>query len=123
MSVPPIDSLVASLRLRQLALVAAIVKCGTVKSAASLVHVTQPAATKMLHEIETHFGSALFVREARGMAPTPLGEAVALFARQALGDLGRLRDEATGLTAGTLGTVVVGSTTAAIGNMLTPDRV
>lgn len=120
MNVPPLDSLIAGLRVRQLALVAAIVQCGTVKSAASLVHVTQPAATKMLHEIEAHFGCALFLREARGMAPTPLGEAIALFARQVVGDLGRLRDEAIGLASGTLGTVVVGCTTAAIVGVLTP---
>jgi DNA-binding transcriptional LysR family regulator len=120
MAVPHVDSLIARMRLRQLALVAAVVDRGSVKAAALDVHVTQPAATKMLHEIEAQLGSALFVRGARGMTPTPLGEAVALFARQVVGDLGRLRDEATSLASGARGTIVVGCTTAAISSVLTP---
>jgi DNA-binding transcriptional LysR family regulator len=120
MAVPTVDSLIAGLRLRQLALVAAIVERGSVKAAASAVHVTQPAATKMLHEIESQLGSGLFVRGPRGMSPTPLGEAVALFARQVVADLGRLRDEVGGLASGAMGSIRVGCTTAAIPVVLTP---
>jgi DNA-binding transcriptional LysR family regulator len=120
MSIPRLDSMIARMRLRQLALVAAIDEYGSVNAAAPLVHVTQPAATKMLHEIEEQLGGPLFVREPRGMVPTPLGRAVALFGRQVVGDLSRLRDEAVGLASGARGSIVVGCTTAAISSVLTP---
>lgn len=120
MSIPRLDSIIARMRLRQLALVAAIDEHGSVNSAAPLVHVTQPAATKMLREIEEQLGGPLFVREPRGMVSTPLGRAVALFARQVVGDLGRLRDEVVGLASGVRGSIVVGCTTAAISSVLTP---
>ncbi|MFM8555574.1 MAG: LysR family transcriptional regulator, partial [Betaproteobacteria bacterium] len=120
MSIASVDSLLARMRLRQLALVAAIEQCGSLNMAAQRVFITQPAATKMLHEIEEQLGGALFVREARGMSPTPLGNAAALFARQVVGDLGRFRDEVSGLQSGAIGSVVVGCTTAAISSVLSP---
>ena len=55
----------------------------TLGQAAERIAVSQPAATKLLADVEQAFGFALFERHARGMRPTPLGAEVIGYARQA----------------------------------------
>jgi DNA-binding transcriptional LysR family regulator len=64
------------------------------------MNMSQPAATRMLQEIEDMFGCELFERLPRGMRPTALGRELLRFAESALSGLDRC---ATDLAARQLG--------------------
>ena len=55
------------LRMRQIALILAIEDRRTLRAAAGQLGLTQPAATKMLHELESALGQSLFDRVGRGL--------------------------------------------------------
>ena len=81
--------LVNRLRLKHWSLLSALGDSGTLNQAAISLNVTQPAATKLLADIEQAFGFALFERHARGMRATPLGSEVVAYARQTEASLSR----------------------------------
>src|SRR5512141_2785792 len=95
--------LYARLKARQLALLVALYDQRSLRKAASEVAISQPAATKMLHELEDAFGAPLFVRHAWGMEPTLYGEALTRYARGMLTDIREAREEVAALAAGTRG--------------------
>ena len=71
---------------------------------AQALHTTQPGLSKWLKELEADVGLPLFERHARGIHPTPYGEALIAHARRieahldtARDDLFRMRDEGSGL--------------------------
>lgn len=66
---------IAQLRLRDLLLLDQIAATGSLRGAAQLLHVTQPAVTQALQSLERAFGVALVERGARGVRLTPAGEA------------------------------------------------
>ncbi len=57
--------------IRHLRIIDAIARAGTLTEAAKRVHLSQPAVSRALAEIETRLGFPLFYREPRGMEPTP----------------------------------------------------
>lgn len=59
------------IEIRHLRIIDAIARAGTVTQAARRVHLSQPAVSRALAEIETRLGFPLFHRESRGMEPTP----------------------------------------------------
>ncbi len=59
------------IEIRHLRIIDAIARAGTLTEAARRVHLSQPAVSRALAEIETRLGFALFYREPRGMTPTP----------------------------------------------------
>lgn len=109
-----------NLKLSHLRLVAAIAEYGQLRLAAEALAITQPAASRMLAEIERLVGAELFVRHAKGMDLTPVG---AVMARRAhamsveMRDLGR---EVAALREGRGGRVAVGSVTGAAVGYLVP---
>ena len=76
-----LSRLVNRLRLKHLKFLAALGETLVLNQAARLVNTSQPAATKMLADLETAFGFALFERHPRGVRPTPLGQHVVGYAR------------------------------------------
>ena len=68
MDTPQTAQLLNRLRMRQVALLLAIGEHGTLRAAAAQLGMTQPAATKMLADIEEILGTRLFERLARGNA-------------------------------------------------------
>ncbi|MFL9997126.1 LysR family transcriptional regulator [Paraburkholderia sediminicola] len=72
------------LRLRHLRLLELIAHGGSLAAAARDLHLSQPAVTKMLHELETSFGGRLVTRGARGGRLTEEGTAVLQRLRLAL---------------------------------------
>jgi len=117
-ALPSLASIQGRVRLRQLALVLALTELGSMRKAADRVSVTQPAATKMLHELEQSLGLQLFDRGSRGMAPTVFGHAVVRYAHLILNDLEGLREELAALAAGSAGKVSVGTIMAAAPGLL-----
>lgn len=59
----------------------AVAATGSVSAAAGSLGVSQPALTKSIRRLESHYGLALFERRARGMALTPFGETLLAHAK------------------------------------------
>lgn len=97
------------LKIRQLLLLSALGDTGNLRRAASDLGMTQPAATKLLHELEAALNVDLFERSRRGMKPTVFGEAMIRRARALLTDLDAVRDEIAALSEGSLGTLALGT--------------
>lgn len=77
--------------------------------AAAAAGLTQPAASKLLRQIEETLDVQLFERHARGVAPTRYGEILVRHARSALSEIGLAREELAALKAGRTGKAAVGT--------------
>lgn len=75
----------------------AVCRAGSLTRAAAELHVTQPAVSQHIRQLERHYGQALLVKSGRGVEPTPAGRLLyqALDAMEA--DEGRLRSELAAL--------------------------
>lgn len=71
---PRINPSNINFKLRQLALLSAIAETGTLRAAADRISVSQPGATRLLHEIESMLGVKLFERVKGRMVITAAGE-------------------------------------------------
>ena len=100
------------LKTRQLLLVVALAEEGNIHRAAAALSITQPAASKLLRELEETLAASLFERMPRGMRPTLYGEALIRHARTVLGSLDQAQEELASLKAGRLGQVAVGAITS-----------
>ncbi|MBX3607643.1 MAG: LysR family transcriptional regulator [Piscinibacter sp.] len=110
------DYLVRRLRLRHLELLVALTECGTMRAAASRLHLSQPAISKMLLEAEEALGAPLFERSRQGVIPTAAGLAAAHRCRVVLSELAHARDEVDAIRSGASAVLRVGtfSVTAAV---------
>jgi len=88
-------NLVARLRFRHLKLLVELSQGGSLRSAAGVMNLTQPALSKALNEIETAFGFALFTRSARGLHVTSRGEIAIRGAARLLQELAHVHAEAS----------------------------
>lgn len=95
----------------QLRLVQQIAEQGQLQIAAEKVAMTQPAASRMLAEIERQVGGPLFLRQPKGMETTEIGEVVLRRARVVLRELGTMADDLAALREGTGGRAHVGAVT------------
>ncbi len=80
-----------SFNLRHLAAIASVVNRGSVSSAASTLHLTQPAVTQAIARVETLLDMQLFERRTDGMLPLPPAIALAARVEQALELIGSRR--------------------------------
>lgn len=78
------------LRLRHLHLLDQIMRCGSLSAAAQRLGISQPGATKMLHDIEHALGHTLVERDARGGRLNRSGTLALERIRVALGTLSTL---------------------------------
>lgn len=116
----PDTLLLMRLRTRQLLLAAQLGETGHLGRAAAALGVSQPAATKLLQQMEDQLGETLFTRAARGMQPTASGDALIRYARQWLNDFGALRQEMAALRSGLQGTLRLGSVPGAMPELVAP---
>jgi DNA-binding transcriptional LysR family regulator len=108
----------ARLKTRQLLLLLALEEEGNIHRAAQVLNMTQPAASKLLKELEDMLGVQLFDRLPRGMRATWYGETMIRHARMALASLSQAHDEIEALKAGRYGQVSIGAITAPGLNLL-----
>jgi DNA-binding transcriptional LysR family regulator len=108
-SSPSFAQLMARLRFRQLALLASIGQHGNLHHAAEAMHLAQPSATKVVHDLEQLFNIRLFERLPRGMHPTDLGVEVLDFARRMLAELERFAQDLETKRKGGYGQLVIGA--------------
>ena len=99
----------ARLKTRQLLLLSALAEEGNIHGAARSMFMTQPAASKLLKELEDVLAVPLFERLPRGMRPTVYGESMIRHARMVLANLGQAYEEVSALKAGLVGQVRVGT--------------
>jgi len=97
------------LKTRQLALLVLLDDERSLARAAAAAGLTQPAASKLLRQLEDTLDVKLFERHARGMEPTRYGEILIRHARTALSGLGLAREEITALKSGLAGKVAIGA--------------
>ncbi len=101
------------LKSRHIPLLVALGDTSNLNRAAEGLGISQPAASKLLKELEDGLGVTLFERQARGLVPTEYGEALIRHARRMLTSLEDAFAEVSALRAGHRGQV-------AIGTILTP---
>jgi DNA-binding transcriptional LysR family regulator len=98
----------ARLKTRQLLLLIALDDYRNIHRAADELHMTQPAASKQIKDLEDMLAVRLFDRLPRGMEPTIYGETMIRHARMALTSLSLAHDDIVALKAGLAGQVEVG---------------
>jgi DNA-binding transcriptional LysR family regulator len=98
----------ARLKTRQLLLLIALDDHRNIHRAAEELHMTQPAASKQIKDLEEMLAVRLFERLPRGMEPTMYGETMIRHARMALTSLALAHDDIVALKAGLAGQVEVG---------------
>lgn len=95
--------------IHQLKSLVTIARCGTVARAAELLHLSQPAISAHVKQLEEELRVRLFDRHARGMSLTAAGEAVFAHAKRALHAVEAIRDEANTLNGEVAGELVIGT--------------
>ena len=86
-------SALTHLRIRHLKLLEALVRVGSLHNAAKALHLSQPAASAMLKDVEEALGMKLFERTRRGVVPNMHGSVVIPRVRTVLGELAMLSEE------------------------------
>jgi DNA-binding transcriptional LysR family regulator len=113
-----VDRAVTRLKLRQLRLLVAVGQYGSIQHAARELQVSQPAATKLIQDLELDFEVKLFKRTNRGVIPTVYGEALIRHGKLILAQVSNAAQELDDLTEGSSGRVVIGTLLAASPNLL-----
>jgi len=100
-----------NLQLKDFRLIQAVHETGQLGLAAEQMALSQPAASRMLANIERTVGSPVFVRHPKGMTPTPVGETLIRNGHNLLNGLDRTLREISSVSEGLAGTARVGSVT------------
>ncbi|MDN6716891.1 MAG: LysR family transcriptional regulator, partial [Lacticaseibacillus paracasei] len=72
------------MELRTLRYLVAIADAGTITAAANAIHISQPALSRQMQELETELGTKLFNRKSRAISLTANGTYLVNRARQIL---------------------------------------
>ncbi|MDD0837636.1 LysR substrate-binding domain-containing protein [Curvibacter sp. HBC61] len=110
---------VARLRFRHLQFLDILGQTRNLRLTAEQMHITQPAATKILMDIEDILESRLFDRLSRGMRPNELGLFTLRYAQGALAGHRQFVDEFNALKQGGHGHLSVGAITGSAAHLLT----
>ena len=103
------------MKLQQLKALVAICESGSIQETARQLHVSQPALSKTIKELETTLGVPLLVRSNRGITPTEYGERLLRRARLMLEEARRAREEIETLKGDMGGKVSIGISPATPG--------
>lgn len=113
-----VDRAVTRLKLRQLRLLVAVGLYGNIQHAARELRISQPAATKLIQDLELDFEVKLFERTNRGVIPTVFGDALIRHGKLILAQVSNAAQELDDLAEGNSGRVVVGTLLAAAPTLL-----
>ncbi|HJW27239.1 MAG TPA: LysR family transcriptional regulator [Rhodocyclaceae bacterium] len=107
--------------LDDLRLVAAIAQTGSLTRGADKMHLAPSSASHRLKLLEAGLGTALFLRHARGLAPSPAGEALLRHAHQVFAQLEQMHADLAPYASGVASQVTVFANTNAINCFLPGD--
>ncbi len=107
--------------LPDLRLVAAIADTGSLTRGAARVHLAPSSASHRLTQLEAALGTPLFLRHARGLTPSPAGEALLRHARQVFAQLEQMHADLAPFASGLTSHVTVFANTNAINCFLPED--
>ncbi|MFP7674592.1 LysR substrate-binding domain-containing protein [Marivita sp. S0852] len=113
-----VDRALTRLKLRQLRLLVKVGEHGNIQHAARDLGISQPAATKMIQDLEIDFEVQLFERTNRGVVPTVFGEALIRHGKLIFAQVSNAAQELDDLNEGNSGRVVVGTLLAASPTLL-----
>ncbi len=68
----------------ELEIIKALAEERNMRKAAERLFLSQPALSQRLQSIEKEWGTSLFIRSQKGLQPTPAGEIIAAYAREAI---------------------------------------
>ncbi len=109
------------LKLSHLRLLAALSETGQISAAATQLAMSQPAASRLLTEIEKIAGFQLYRRHARGIILTAYGDHLASSANRVLRELDSVGREMAEMGSGVLGAVTVGAVTGPALELVLPS--
>lgn len=113
-----VDRALTRLKLRQLRLLIAVGQHGNIQSAARDLRVSQPAATKMIQDLELDFEVKLFERTNRGVIPTVFGESLIRHGKLIVAQVSNAAQELDDLSEGNSGRITIGTLLAASPTLL-----
>ncbi len=113
-----VERALTRLKLRQLRLLVAVGQLGNILNAARELGISQPAATKMIQDLELDFEVRLFDRTNRGVVPTIFGESLIRHGKLIFAQVSNAAQELDDLNEGNSGRVVVGTLLAASPTLL-----
>jgi DNA-binding transcriptional LysR family regulator len=99
---------------RELTYLKVILEHGSINRAATEIGLSQPALTRSIGRLEAALGVKLLNRSAKGVFPTPYGEAMLIHMKLIDSELERTAEEIESLRQGTGGTIICGATVGAI---------
>lgn len=94
--------------IRRLKTFLAVCETGSLSRAAERLHISQPALTRRIQELESEYGAVLFERAKKGMTPTEAGLLLQVRARQIVNLDNAVRHELESTGAGLAGMVRIG---------------
>lgn len=113
-----VDRALSRLKLRQLHLLIETERHGSILHAARALNLSQPAATKLIKDLETDFEVPLFRRTNRGAVPTAFGQSLIRHGKLVFAQITHAAQELEDLARGQSGRVVVGTLLAASAQLL-----
>ncbi|WCR12070.1 LysR family transcriptional regulator [Paracoccus stylophorae] len=113
-----VERALTRLKLRQLRLLVAVGRHGNIRNAAQELGISQPAATKMIQDLELDFEVELLRRTNRGVIPTVSGEALIRHGKLIFAQVSNAAQELDDLNEGSSGRVVIGTLLAASPSLL-----
>jgi DNA-binding transcriptional LysR family regulator len=100
------------LKMSHLRMIVALEDFGTISAAAAALNITQPAASRMIGEMESLLDARLCQRLSRGVRLTALGQSLARHARSLLVQLQHAEQEMADVRSGRSGAAAFGAVTA-----------
>lgn len=113
-----LSRLAARARLRHLQLFVKLTELGNLKRSAEALHISQPAATQLLADLERLVEMPLFERHARGVRITAAGQALAPMARRVLDAMADACDSLDAIQRKSEGVVRIAAITSAVSGWL-----
>lgn len=117
---PDLARLGGRLKLRDLAILMAVVECGTMGKAAKRLAVSQPVVSKAISDMEYALRVRLLDRNQRGVAPTPYGRALVNRGLTIFDEMRQVHNDIEFLSDATAGEVAIGVTASAATAIVSP---
>ena len=114
----PAELLSRQVRLRHMIVAATIANRGSIREASAVLHLTQPAMSRSLAELERILGVRLFDRGPKGMTATAVGAPLITHMQLVTSEVGSLLRHAEEIVSGGSGEVRVGTLLAGTADIL-----